>query len=133
MAATRVIQVGGRAVVVRELTFQEVRDWLTAAESGATEDVLFALAFDDCSLSDIAYMSDAEAAQLVGYAPSELADLTKACKELNPHFFRVRTALSGAVRFVEMQQLDQNSSTSSPARSSGMDTPGSGRIPGAPS
>ena len=132
MAATRVVFVGDLAVVVRELTFQEVRDWLTAAESGATEDALFALAFDDCSLSDIAYMSDAEAAQLVGYAPSELADLTKACKELNPHFFRVRTALSGAVRFVEMQ-LDQNSSTSSPARSSGTDTPGSGRIPGAPS
>lgn len=132
MAAKRVVQVGNLNITVRELSYQEVRDWQVAAESGATEDAIFALAFDDCSLSDVAYMSDVEAANLEGYTPSELAELVKVCKELNPHFFRVRTALSGAVRFVEMQR-DQQTSTSLPARSSDMGIPASGLTPGGPS
>ena len=132
MAAKRIVEVGSLAITVRELFFEEVRDWLVVAESGATDDAILALAFDECSLSDIAYMSDVKAVQLEKFAPSELGELVNVCKELNPHFFRVRTALSGAVRFVE-NQLDLQTSTKLPVPSSHMAMPESGPTPGEPS
>jgi hypothetical protein len=116
MAATRTVQVGALSVTVRELTFGEVRDWLVEAETGQAEDPLHALALEDCSLTDLARMSDFAAAELEGYAPSDLADLIAACKELNPHFFRVRAALSGVARLM-LKEAAALGSTETPASS----------------
>ena len=98
MPATRSVQVGERTVIVKELTVGAVRDWLVEAESGSGEDPLHALALDDCSLADLARMSDIRAADLEGYAPSDMAELVAAAKALNPHFFRVREALISVSR-----------------------------------
>ena len=87
-------------VTVKELTVGEVRNWLLDAETGVSEDPLHALALEECSLADLARMSDVDARALEDYTPSELALLVAAAKELNPHFFRVRAALSGVARMM---------------------------------
>lgn len=98
MPASRTVALGERAVTVRELTVREVRDWLTEIEAGAPVDPLHALAFEDFGLEDLARMCDAPAADLEAFAPSDLAELVAAARALNPHFFRVRAALTGAAR-----------------------------------
>jgi len=100
MGMAQTTAVGDRVVVVHELTVGEVRDWIAAAEAGAQEDALQGLALDDCGLSDLARMSDISADELEAYTPSEMADLIAVCKEVNPHFFRVRAALSGVARLM---------------------------------
>ena len=100
MPATGLVILGARTVTVRELTVREVRDWLTAQEVARESDVIGALALDECSLDDLAHMSDISAVDLEGYAPSELVDLVSLCKALNPHFFKVRAALSSVARLV---------------------------------
>ncbi len=110
MPATRPVLVGALTVNVRELTFGEVRDWMVSSEAGAAIDPLHALAFDDCSLDDIARMCDRSAAELEAFTPSELESLVRTCKEINPHFFRLRAALSGVA---QMMLREINSGTSS--------------------
>lgn len=110
MAAIRKVVVGETAIQVRELTFAEVRAWMVECEAGASTDPLHALAFDDCSLDDLARMCDRSAAELEAFTPSELESLVRACKEINPHFFRLRAALSGVA---QMMLREINSGTSS--------------------
>lgn len=98
MPATRTVELPGRLVTIRELTVAEVRAWLLETEAGAQVDPLHALAFDDFGLGDLARMCDATADDLEAFAPSDLAPLVEACRALNPHFFRVRAALTGAAR-----------------------------------
>ncbi len=98
MPATRPVELPGRLVTVRELTVAEVRAWLVEAEAGERVDPLHALAFDDFGLADIARMCDATADELEAFAPSDLSPLVEACRGLNPHFFKVRAALSGVAR-----------------------------------
>jgi hypothetical protein len=116
MSATRPVTVGATAVTVRELTFGEVRDWLVEIETGQAEDPLHALALEECSLADLARMSSILVRELEGYAPSDLADLIAACKALNPHFFRVRAALSGVARLM-LREAEHLSLTATPASS----------------
>lgn len=87
-------------VTVKELTVGEVRNWMLDAETGVSEDPLHALALEECSLADLSRMSDIDARALEDYTPSQLAPLVAAAKELNPHFFRVRAALSGVARLM---------------------------------
>lgn len=98
MPATRTIQLGERAVTVRELTVADVRELLITEPRQA--DPLHALAFDGFGLHDIACQCDATADDLEPFAPSDLQPLVDACRELNPHFFRVRAALSGVARLM---------------------------------
>ena len=116
MPATRPVPVGKLTVNVLELSFTEVRNWMVECESGATTDPLHALAFDDCGLDDIARMCDVSVAALEAYTPTELADLVAACKALNPHFFRVRAALSGVARMM-LEEAKALHSTAAPAPS----------------
>lgn len=103
MPAIREIDLPGLRVVVRELTVSEVRSWLVEAESGAPVDPLRALVFDDCSLDDLARMSDAPAEALEQFTAGELATLHDAAKGLNPHFFRVRAALTRVAQLIEAE------------------------------
>lgn len=116
MPATRPCTVGTTAVTVRELTYTEVRDWLVETETGQAEDPLHALALEECSLSDLARMSSISVSELENNAPSDLADLLAACKALNPHFFRVRAALSGVARLM-LKEAEALSLTAPPASS----------------
>lgn len=132
MPASRTIKLGERSVTVRELTVAEVRDWMVEAETGAGQDPLHALVLEDCGLGDLARMSDLFAFELEAYAPSDLAELIAACKALNPHFFRMRAALSNVAR-VMLQEAEALALSATAADSSLTGTPGSGLIPGAPS
>jgi hypothetical protein len=100
MMLTRTALVGDRSVEVRELTVAEVRNWMVDVETGASEDPMHALALEECSLSDLARMSNMTASDMEAHGPSELADLLAKCKQINPHFFRVRAALSGVARMM---------------------------------
>lgn len=114
MSLKHTVTVGTLAVTVRELTVREVRDWATLAEQGLIEvDPIQHLALDEYSIADILMMSDATAEELDGLSPSEFGPLIEACRKLNPHFFRVRTAMSGAA--VLMAQQAQQFLSSEPA------------------
>lgn len=103
MAATRVVDLPCGKVTVRELTVADVRTWLVEAEAGTEVDPLGSMVFDDCSLSDLVRMSDADKDALEGLTYSELLPLRDACKVLNPHFFRVRAALQKVARAIEAE------------------------------
>lgn len=110
MRATRTVTLGDRAVTVKELTVGDVRALIIAFEAGDSVDPLHALALDECTLADLAAMSDIGAADLEAFTPSELADLVTVCKGLNPHFFKVRAALSGVARLM-LQEAEALTST----------------------
>ena len=116
MPATRQVQIGERTITVRELTFAEVRDWMTSVDAGETVDALHTLAFEDCGLDDIARMIDVPARDLEDCTPSELEELVAACKKLNPHFFRGRAMLSG-VALAMIKEGEARASTARPASS----------------
>ena len=102
-AATRIVELSGVKVTARELTVAEVRAWLVEAEAGAPVDPLGSLVFDDCSLADLARMSDVDTDAFEGLTYGELLPLHDACKALNPHFFRVRAALQKVARAIEAE------------------------------
>jgi len=104
MPATLPIQIGERTVTVRELTVREVRDWAVQVDTGLLAlDGVGELMLPDCSLADLQRMSDADADLLDGLTPSELEPIAEAARKLNPHFFRLRAALAGAVRDLSTQ------------------------------
>ena len=103
MVATRAVDLPCGKVTARELTVAEVRTWLVEVEAGTEVDPLGSMIFDDCSLSDLARMSDVDPAALEGLTYGELAPLRAACKMLNPHFFRVRAALQKVARAIEAE------------------------------
>lgn len=103
MSATKVVELAGVQVTVRELTVAEVRTWLAEIEAGVVVDPLGSMVFDDCSLDDLARMSDATAAGMEMLTYGELLPLRDACKALNPHFFRVRAAVQKVARAIEAE------------------------------
>lgn len=98
MSATLTVLVGNEEVVVRELTFNEVRDWLAEVEAQTHRDPVHATAFEDIGLDDLARVVDWSVSSLETCTPSQLNPVVEAAKKLNPHFFRLRTALQWAVR-----------------------------------
>lgn len=84
---------GQRTVTVRELTVREVRAWLTEMAAQIQRDPLHALAFDEIGLDELARMTDWSADDLEMFAPSQLAEVLRVAKRINPDFFRIRGAL----------------------------------------
>ena len=103
MAATKVVELAGVQVTVRELTVAEVRTWLAEIEAGVAVDPLGSMVFEDCSLDDLVRMSDATAEGMEALTYGELLPLRDACKALNPHFFRVRAAVQKVARASEAE------------------------------
>lgn len=91
---------GSLRVTIHELPVKEVRAWTVEIEAGRAVDPLRAFVFDDCSLDDLALMSDVSAEQLEAYGPSELERVRAKAKALNPLFFKVREALHGVSRIL---------------------------------
>lgn len=93
-----------REVIVHELTVADVRDWLVEYESGQLgTDAVHALVWEDFGLDDLARMSNATAAELEAYTPTQLQPLVIVCKEINPHFFRPRAAVAAVARALEAE------------------------------
>lgn len=103
MRATRTVTLGERVVTVKELTVGDVRAQMVAFEAGESVDPLHALALDECTLADLAAMSDISSDELEDFTPSELAELVTVCKRLNPHFFKVREALNRVSRLMQKE------------------------------
>lgn len=98
MSATVTVLVGNEEIVVRELTFKEVRDWLAEVEAQTPRDPVHATAFEDLGLDDLARVVDWPVGRLESYTPSQLKPVVEAARKLNPHFFRIREALQWAFR-----------------------------------
>lgn len=117
MPATIPVQLGNRTVIVREMTVREVRDWLVSIETGtATVDPASEFVWDDCSLQDLARMTDCTTADFDEFAPTDLEPIRKIACELNPHFFRTRAAVAAA-QSAMIRRLLPDQSSEPPSRS----------------
>lgn len=115
MAARVEVLVGERTVTVRELTVAEVRSWIAEHEAGAVVDPLRAFVLDDCTLDDLARMSDITADDMERHTVGELLALRDKARALNPHFFKVREALVSVSRQIQAGLDSLNSTGRSPA------------------
>jgi len=95
MRAERKVTLDGREVTVRELTVGEVRQWLQELTSAGERpiDLIAEELFAECSLEDLARMSELSVGEMDGIAPSELRKVVEAAKALNPDFFALRGRL----------------------------------------
>lgn len=111
MIATLQVQAGEATVTVRELTVGEVRAWAVEREAVTETDAVGELVAPDCSLDDIGRMSDATPEMLESLTAAQLGAVVEACKKLNPHFFRIRAALTGAAHVLAEETRRALSST----------------------
>ncbi len=93
---TREIVVDGQAVLCRELTVLQVRDWLNDMVRGASDDPLDSALFADCALGDVKRMTDLSDERIDAMRPSQLQQVIAVCKELNPHFFGMLGRVAGS-------------------------------------
>jgi hypothetical protein len=97
MAASAEKTLRGTRVLVNELTTSDVRDWMRQVELGILPiDPAGDALFEDVSLDDIARMTTADREWLAEFGPSELRPLADLCKQVNPHFFRLRAVYQAA-------------------------------------
>ena len=102
MKRTKEIDIDGRAVTVRELTVAEVRNWLKDLEQvreGGIDLVTEGI-MADASISDVARMTDLSPEDLDNLTPSQIEEVVTSCREINPHFFRLRDRLLEAARSI---------------------------------
>lgn len=84
LSSSRVLNLDGQEIIVRELTVGGVRQMLMA-EVG--QDVVNLQLFSDVRLEDLLQMTSLTVEQVETMRPSQLAQVIKACKEMNPDFF----------------------------------------------
>lgn len=114
MPLTHSVPAGSLTVMVRELTVRETRDWATSVEQGLIEvDPIAFLALEGTSLQDMEFMTDKTMAELETLAPSDLEEVAAVCRKLNPHFFRLRSGMTGAALL--MQEEARRVTSSGPA------------------
>lgn len=87
---------GTLTITVHELSVGEVRAWLTEMAAQVQRDPLHALAFEDIGLDELARMTDWTVKKLERFAPSQLAEVLRVARRLNPDFFRIRGVLIAA-------------------------------------
>jgi hypothetical protein len=96
MRVEKTITAMGRDVKVRELTVAEIRQWLAEAQTmgdGDSPDVLSMLLFDELSLDELQKFTDLTPDEISEAAPSVLYEVKEFVKEVNSHFFVLRTRL----------------------------------------
>lgn len=134
MAASAVIELAGQSLTVRELTVAACRDWLREIEAGLRPvDPAGDALFEQITLGDLAVMCDADPDWLAGFTPSELQPLADLCRQVNPHFFRLRAVVQAAYYGQVRELLSVASAATSSAMSaasSSAATPAPGPIPG---
>lgn len=92
------LQVGSQSVFVREMTVQQIRDYLRDAAKGQTGDLVDVLLLGDCELSTMKRMCSITDAQIAEFKPSQLQEIKAKCRELNPDFFGLLTKLEGLAK-----------------------------------
>lgn len=100
MRRIKEIQLDGRTVTVRELTVAEVRLWLKELDQlrEGPIDLVSEGIMADASLGDVTRMTDLSPEELDEMPPSQIEAVVTACREINPHFFRLRDRLLEAAR-----------------------------------
>lgn len=93
---SREIVVDGQAIICRELTVLQVRDWLNDMVQSTADDPLDAALFADCALGDVKRMTDLSDERINTMRPSQLEQVIAVCKELNPHFFGLLGRVAGS-------------------------------------
>lgn len=97
MRVIREIDVGGKAVQVRELTVGEIRAWLKdAAAPGG--DLVDAALFEEFSLSDLCRMTTLKAEDIDPLSPAEIRSIATVAQEVNADFFAMRGRLAALGR-----------------------------------
>lgn len=104
LAMKEVVDIGGREVIVRELTPASVRRLLMAAPLPAVDAGEEAFAayridawlFEECRLSDLAVFTNLSQTELEGLPPSQLRKLIAEAKRLNPDFFNALDRMAKA-------------------------------------
>ena len=91
MRLVREITVGDRAVVVRELSVGEIRQWLDAKRDPG--DLVDAMLIEEVSLADLQRLTTLTAAEIEALCPSEIEVIVAAAKEINGRFFAMRAAM----------------------------------------
>lgn len=90
MRVIREIEVGGRKVLIKELTLGELRAWLAGCASRITVDLVDEVFADqDLLVGDIPSFCDLPAEDVEVLAPSELAPVVQAIQEVNERFFAI--------------------------------------------
>ena len=107
--------VGGREVLVRELTVGEIRRWLLDLDQRGEPDVVGAMLFEDADLDTIERMTNLRQEDMQGLKPSELRELVRACQEVNSHFFSMARRMGAILAAGENSAKSARESSSAPA------------------
>lgn len=121
MAYGTSLPLGGRSVMVRELSVAEVRDWLKDLASAHPDeeiDLADVLLFESegLRLADFLRLTDLSPAELGALSvQTELEALLARCKEVNPRFFKALDRLLATGRMAIQQQASTPSNTPAPS------------------
>jgi hypothetical protein len=94
---TREVVIDDQAIICRELTVMQIRQWLQDTGQPTNLDVVSEALFRDCSLADLKRMTDLSDDVIDRLKPSQVQKVIDVCKELNPHFFALLSRLVGAI------------------------------------
>lgn len=132
MRVIREFDLGGRKVLVRELTMGELRAWLAEQAMKASADFVDELfAEEDLRISDLPHFCDLTPDELESRAPSELRPLISAIREVNADFFPIwRRRLNEANQLIAQTALTSASPAASPDWSGSTAMPMPGVTPG---
>ncbi|PTQ70352.1 hypothetical protein [Pseudomonas sp. GV071] len=91
MGKSKVMMVGAREVICRELTVAAARNLLQSENSGdLVKDALFL----DVRLDELVLFTNLTSADISDMYPSELALVVEGCRAVNPDFFAMLDRLS---------------------------------------
>ena len=91
LSSSRVLNLDGREVIVRELTVAGVRQMLMP---DATDDVVGAALFEEVRLVDLQRMTSLSTEDVEELRPSQLRQVLDACREMNRDFFAMLARLA---------------------------------------
>lgn len=91
LSSSRVLNLDGREVIVRELTVAGVRQMLMP---DATNDVVGAALFEEVRLVDLQRMTSLSTEDVEALRPSQLRQVLDACREMNRDFFAMLARLA---------------------------------------
>ena len=100
-------------VTVKELTVTEIRNWIVESSAATWRDPVLATVWEDIGLDELARMTDCSATDLEDFTPSGLQPVLEAARNLNQHFFRLRSYLLWA----DSTSAQENLSTKSTEQS----------------
>lgn len=91
LSSSRVLNLDGREIIVRELTVSGVRQMLLP---DTADDTLGSALFEEVRLLDIRLMTSLTAEDIEALRPSQLRQVLDACRELNRDFFAMLARLA---------------------------------------